>query len=102
MTFAVSLPQNPKYKRFNKRFSKISEVCESRFNQVSGNSSFICGLKCLQGGFISIHQVHQYVLLLRRAIGKGRLGWSRLRLFLNVKIPKTSKSAGHRMGKGKG
>ena len=102
MSFAVSIPQNLKYKRFNKRFSKISSVCESRFNQVICSSSYVCGLKCLEGGFLSVQKIHQYVLLLRRSIGKGRVGWSRLRLFMNVKIPKTAKSAGHRMGKGKG
>jgi ribosomal protein L16/L10AE len=83
---------------------KSSNLLHDTFKcQVLSDSNYFMGALCAQSkGLINLRQVQAYILLLRRAVGKGRIGWSRVRLIFNLDYHKTEKPSGHRMGHGKG
>jgi ribosomal protein L16/L10AE len=103
MNLCIKIPSRLKFKRFNKNYAKIRySVNHCTSNVMSNSSQFVCAIKALKHGFLTSKLLNSLILLLRRAVGKGRAGWPRVRLSFNLRVPVTRKSSGHRMGKGKG
>jgi ribosomal protein L16/L10AE len=103
MNLCIKIPSRLKFKRFNKNYAKIRySVNHCKSNVMSNSSQFVCAIKALNHGFLTSKLLNSLILLLRRAVGKGRAGWPRVRISFNLRVPVTRKSSGHRMGKGKG
>ena len=88
------------------RFKNLSKKSANFYNNCEYNEtldrSFLGGIQACSKGLITLRHINTFVLLLRRALGKGRFNWTKIHVCFNFRFHKTQKSSGHRMGHGKG
>jgi len=83
-----------KYKKINKQLKRLKGVSSNNF--ISNNSLFI--LKVASGSQLKPNQLESARRVIRRNLNRD----ATIRSFNSCDLPKTSKSSGVRMGKGKG
>jgi large subunit ribosomal protein L16 len=95
-------PNKLKYKKYNKSFCfKYMNIKQEPEKMHSG---FFYAIRAKQSGFLSINQIQTCYKTLAKSIkiaGKKKRK-NKIKLFVNIDKPLTSKSLGVRMGKGKG
>lgn len=97
----LKLPQNLKYKKYNKRF-----IFGNQKGFALKSSSLLfkssCGLVALESGALTVAQIKTCFSLLNKIMQLKKKSSKRLLCSLIIRSPITFKSLGSRMGRGKG
>lgn len=101
MNLVLKYPKKSKFKYCSKKQANFYN--KTIKNQILQDSQhFICAIKALSKGLLTIRQLSYYILFLRKSVGRGRFSWPRIRITFCFNYYKTKKPTGHRMGHGKG
>lgn len=97
----IPVKLNKKTGRLTKKGSRLLNKTR-QVNVLSNSFHFLGALRSLTKGLVTVRQLTNYIIILRRSVGKGRISWPRIHVTFNLNFEKTKKSSGHRMGHGKG
>jgi large subunit ribosomal protein L16 len=103
--FKFNIPNNLKYKKYSRQFEHASSLQEFSVCYLSGK--FHYGLVATESGFVNTKRIEATAAIINkginvRTIRKKLDGEEALRVTVYPRIPRTRKSTGVRMGKGKG
>lgn len=103
MIFKLKVPNNLKFKKYNKKFG--SKFNRSEFRVSSFSKNFNYGLLACESKFVTMKQISTAYSTISKYVKSKSLRKFKnlpLRTTIYARMPKTFKSSGVRMGKGKG